>query len=236
MAVNRAPIFDAVRAMLDRAFTPQEVAALDRAIDAAEGRAQPQRGPGGLTDSAAFFSAVRAAFGGLTQSQVEGFQRLLQAYAVAGWPIAFAAYGLATGYWETNHTMQPVREAYWVQNAEAWRKANLRYYPWYGRGDVQLTWEANYKAADAALGLGGALVADPDLAMRPDISARIMVWGMENGAFTGKKLADYLPADGAAATEAFRAARQIINGHDRDDEIAAIARGMQGALSAGGWA
>ncbi len=232
--MNRQPIFDAVRAMLGRPFQPGEVTRLDLAIDAALRPPQPQTGPGGLTDSAAFFSAVRAALGALTQTQVEGAQRLLQAFAVARWPLAYAAYALATGYWETNKTWQPVREAYWL--SEAWRKANLRYYPWYGRGDVQLTWEKNYQKADAALGLGGGLLADPDLAMRPDISAKVMVWGMSTGAFTGKKLADFLPPSGLASTEQFKAARQIINGHDRDDEIAAIAKAVQGALVSGGWA
>ena len=50
-----------------------------------------------------------------------------------------AAYVLATAYWETARTMEPVREAFWM--SEEWRRANLRYFPWYGRGFVQLTWE-----------------------------------------------------------------------------------------------
>jgi putative chitinase len=229
--VNRKPIFDAVRTMLGRGFTTQETAALDAAIDQAEGR---QASPHALSDSDLFFATIRTHLGSLSQSQVEGFERLLQAYGVAHWPLAFAAYGLATGYWETNHTMQPVREAYWLD--EAWRKAHLRYYPWYGRGDVQLTWEKNYRKADVALGLNGALITNPDLAMRPDISARVMVWGMEGGEFTGKRLGDYLPLAGEATPAQFKNARQIINGHDKDDEIAAVAMHMQAALKAGGWA
>lgn len=196
---------------------------------AAEAPEEGGTNPRALGDGGAFFTAVRAAFGSLEQSQVEGFQRLLQAYGVARWPISWAAYALATGWWETNKTMQPVREAYWL--SEEWRKKNLRYYPWYGRGDVQLTWEANYRKADTALGLNGALIADPDLAMNPEISARIMVWGMENGAFTGKKLGDYLNGD-----TNYKGARQIINGHDKDDEIAEIALSFERALRAGGWA
>ena len=61
----------------------------------------------------------------------------------ARWPTAWCAYGLATAWWETNKTMQPVREAYWL--SEAWRKPNLRYYPHYGRGYVQLTWKGDDK-------------------------------------------------------------------------------------------
>lgn len=39
--MNRRPIFDAFRAILGRGFALAEVAALDRAIDEAEGKAQP---------------------------------------------------------------------------------------------------------------------------------------------------------------------------------------------------
>ena len=42
-----------------------------------------------------------------------------------------AAYVLATAYWETNRTMKPVEEAYWL--SEEWRRKNLRYYPWHGQ-------------------------------------------------------------------------------------------------------
>lgn len=233
--MNRKPIFDAVKAMLGRAFTQAEVAALDAAIDAAEGIATaPSASPAALSDGAAFYAAVRAAFGGLTQSQVDGFGVLLQAMGAARWPLSWAAYGLATAWWETNNQMEPVVEAYWL--SEAWRKANLRYYPWHGRGYVQLTWEANYKRADEELGLNGALLANPDLALRPDIAANILVKGMEGGWFSGKGLGDYLPHSGRAGYDAYRDARHIINGTDRADKIAKIAQGFEAALIAGGWA
>lgn len=61
----------------------------------------------------------------------------------------------------------PVREAYWL--SEAWRAANLRYYPYYGRGFVQLTWESNYRAAGNAIGID--LVAEPDRALDPSVAA-----------------------------------------------------------------
>jgi putative chitinase len=182
--------------------------------------------PTALTDEARFYDVVRTQLQRLTVDQVTGFQRLLQAFGVAQWPIAYAAYGLATAWRETNKQMQPVEEAY---------RKRLRYYPWTGRGDVQLTWEANYRAADVALGLGGALVADPDLALKPDISARIMVWGMSTGAFTGKKLSDYLPESGPADIHQFTNARRTINGLDAAVEIAGNALKFQDALAAGGW-
>ena len=126
------------------------------------------------------------------------------------------AYVLATAYWETGRTMKPVKEAYWL--SEDWRKKNLRYYPWYGRGFVQLTWEANYKKAGDKLGVD--LIKNKDLALDPDIAAKILVDGMIEGWFTGKKLSDYITLKKSDFVEA----RRIINGVDKKNEIADIAK------------
>jgi hypothetical protein len=239
--VSAEAFFDAFRAQ-KRELTGDASATLTQAdVDAVNAIfatwAKPEPGPGAnptaLSDEAAFFTFVRKAFGALSEGQVEGFERLLQAYGVAQWPIAFAAYGLATGWRETNKTMQPVREAYWL--SETWREQHLHYWPWYGRGDVQLTWQGNYERADKELGLGGALIADPDKALDPTISALVMVKGMSEGWFSGKKLSDYLPARGLADIHQFANARQIINGLDDAVDIANHALTFQAALTAGGW-
>ncbi len=99
-----------------------------------------------------------------------------------------AGYVLATAYWETARTMEPVREAFWL--SEGWRKENLRYYPWYGRGFVQLTWERNYHKAGLELGVD--LTTDADKVMEPEIAVEILVIGSRDGWFTGKKLSDYI--------------------------------------------
>jgi putative chitinase len=190
--------------------------------------------PTGLSNAAQFFASVRKQFGKLTTPQVEGFNAILAACGAAGWGMAYAADALATAWLETNKTMQPVREAYWV--SEEWRRKNLRYHPHYGRGYVQLTWDYNYKTADEKLGLGGTLIANLDRALEPEIAAKILVRGMEEGWFTRKKLADYLPKDGAAAHDAFKQSRRIINGTDRWDDLADFALKFQAALQAGGWA
>jgi putative chitinase len=233
--VSVEAVFDALRAY-KREITGEGLSDLDVAtFNAVFSSWKPLLNPTALTDEAKFYDVVRTQLQRLTVDQVAGTQRLLQAFGVARWPIAYAAYGLATGWRETNKQMQPVEEAYFLgDRADAYRK-KLRYYPWTGRGDVQLTWEANYRAADVALGLGGALVADPDLALKPDISARIMVWGMSTGAFTGKRLADYLPESGPADIHQFTNARRIINGLDAAVEIAGNALKFQDALAAGGW-
>jgi len=126
------------------------------------------------------------------------------------------AYVLATAQWETNQTFEPVREAYWL--SEDWRKRNLRYYPFYGRGYVQLTWKNNYEKYSQLLDVD--MVADPDIAMQPEIAAFILVHGFKTGTFTGRKISDYIDA----SKSNFIAARRCINGTDRAHEIADLAR------------
>lgn len=189
-----------------------------------------------MRDIAAFFATARSRMAGLKQRQVDGITSVVT--ACEGVPLAYAAYMLATAWHETNATMQPVREAYWL--SEPWRKANLRYYPWYGRGYVQLTWEENYRKADAECaeaGLinAGELLAIPDLAMRPDIAAYIMRRGMLEGWFTGVKLASVLPSFGVATRTQYMNARTIINGRDKADLIEDYAQIFERALRDGGW-
>lgn len=107
---------------------------------------------------------------------IKGFQKRL-----AGGDPRWLAYVLATAYHETAATMQPVREAFWL--SENWRKTNLSYYPYYGRGYVQLTHKGNY--ANAGDYVGRDLVAEPDLAMDPAIAAEVMFVGMTEGWFRG---------------------------------------------------
>jgi hypothetical protein len=129
------------------------------------------------------------------------------------------AYVLATAEWETNHTFKPVREAYWVANAEAWRKSHLKYYPYYGRGYVQLTWKDNYDQYGEILGLD--LVTHPDMALDPYGSLFVIVQGFKIGAFTRHKLVEYVNEH---RTD-FVGARFCINGQDKAAEIAKLAAG-----------
>lgn len=130
-----------------------------------------------------------------------GYTRLIiqkcREHKVQAWGTACI---LANVWWETNKTMLPVEEAYYLgSKAEAHRK-KLRYYPWYGRGFIQLTWEENYKKAAEKLGLKDWT---PESFMEPEIAADVAVLGMKEGWFTGKKLSDY---------ETFYSARAIVNG------------------------
>lgn len=141
------------------------------------------------------------------------------------------AYLLATAYWETGRSMQPVKEAYYlkVKDLEGWRKRNLRYYPWYGRGYVQLTWERNYKFAGNKLSVD--LVNNKDLALDPVIAAKICIFGMKEGWFTGKKLSDYI----TLKKSNFLDARRIINSMDEAENIADIAKTYDNLLKDAGY-
>lgn len=147
------------------------------------------------------------------------------------------AYLLATTYHETGHTMEPVEEAFYlgtrkknpIKNLDAWRKKNLRYYPWHGRGFIQLTWEFNYFRAEKETGL--PITKDPTLAMVPATAAHIAVTGMKEGWFTGKKLSDYI----TLKKSEYPQARRIINGIDERDLIAGYAVDYDQALRVLNW-
>lgn len=194
---------------------------------------------GPILDRAKFYATVRANRAklgkGLTTESVAGMETVLD--AIQGAPLSHQAYMLATPWHETNGTMQPVTEAYWL--SEDWRRTHLRYYPWHGRGYVQLTWERNYRVADAALAAAGllkagSLIAAPDLAKRPDIAAFILRRGMDEGWFTGVKNSSVLPASGVATRKQYMDARTIINGRDKSDLIEDYAQVFERALRDGG--
>lgn len=254
----RKPVFDTIRAQRGKGFTADEVKAIDALLDQLGfandeepapppvADPEPVAAPNisvGLVNEQAFFDNLRASriFGkALNPDQVKGLQTVCSVAKTAGWPLAFTAYALATACHETAYTMQPVREG--LRASENWRRKNLhRYYPYYGRGYVQLTWEDNYKKADRELNLNGQLTSNLDLALDPDIAAKIMVKGMQEGWFaadrTGKRhtLARHLPANGAASVAQMTSARRIINGTDKNDKIAAEAMKFQKALEEGGW-
>jgi putative chitinase len=168
-----------------------------------------------------FFDNVRhyLGSGSLTQDQVDGCTVLLDWFDTENPPIPeqhhlddrMFAYCLATAWHETAFTMQPVTE----YGGEDYLKSKP-YYPWYGRGYVQLTWDYNYQKQDDKLTLGGKLMADPDLALDPTIATKILLLGMADGDFTGKRLGNYFTDD----LSDWYNARRIVNGTDKANDIA----------------
>jgi predicted chitinase len=129
---------------------------------------------------------------------------------------AQVAYILATAEHESSFT--PIREGnYLGARAEAFRRG-LRYYLYYGRGFVQLTLPGNYEQYGTALTI--PLAVDPDLALQANVALYVLVHGMMNGRFTGAPLTRYVNERGTD----FVNARRVVNGLDRADHIADLAR------------
>lgn len=183
-----------------------------------------------LENPEAFYKAVRRVTGALDQTQVQVIEGLLKAAGKAGWPIGWLAYGLATAWHEAR--FRPCDEIGKGQG-HPYGKPGKYGQAQYGRGLVQLTWDANYEWADKALGLDGALLKNFDLAKVPENATAILVKGMEGGHFTGLKLGSYIVDRGTH--DAFVRCRRIINGSDRAEMIATYADQFQEALDEGKW-
>jgi len=135
------------------------------------------------------------------------------------------AYVLATADHETNHTLKPVTEAYWLKEPDAYLKEHhANYYPYYGRGFVQLTWDKNYRKYGDLLGVD--LLKFPEMALDPDIALFVLVHGFKTGAFTGKKITDYINKDKADYINA----RRCINGMDKAYTIRELAKSYERML------
>lgn len=249
-----ARLFDAIRKIKGSALSQLDVDAVNAALSGNPVTTVPKTTK--LANPAKFFETVRPILAPMTQSEVDGCNAILAACGMAGYPVGDVAYTLATAYHETAGTMQPVKEyggeAYFTRMydingarpAKARELGNLT--PgdgakYAGRGYPQLTGKRNYAYADAKLkelGIlkpGESLIDNPDLAMRPDIAAAIMVYGMTEGWFTGRDLDDDIPRVGPATFEQFLKSRDIINGTDKAEKIAREAVEFQKAVIAGGW-
>lgn len=196
-------------------------------------------------DHKKFFDGYRTRFGALTQDLVDAIEVLLtliekdSRFSGSETDRRQLAYCLATFKWETAHTMKPIDE----HGSDAY--FNSRYGPqtkvgktlgntqpgdgalFHGRGYVQVTGRRNYTKAKTLTGVD--LLTDPDRAKTPELAYEIAIQGMKDGWFTGKKLGNFIK-DGAPPD--YENARTIINGHDKAQLIADIARRFDEVLIA----
>lgn len=203
-------------------------------------------------DRALFLAGVKGGLmkGRMGPGAVAGIVAILDAFAALGpdGDPRQLAYVLATAFHETARRFEPVRETLAGSDEAAiavldrafaagrlpgvrrpyWRRDEDGH-SWLGRGYVQLTHKRNYERLGARLGID--LAGDPAAAMRPAVAAAVLVTGMAEGLFTGRRLGEFFDAAQADWT----GARAIVNGRDgAAARIAAAARLIHAALLSAG--
>lgn len=144
----------------------------------------------------------------------------------------FLACMLANTYHETAFTMKSIAEYGKGAGHEYGEPHEVTGQTYYGRSYPQLTWYDNYLKASKLiytpnLKQGVDIVNHPDKVLAPFYGVQVMVFGMLEGWFTGKKLSDYLSADG---TFDYYNSRRIINGTDRASTIAGYGQDIETAI------
>ncbi|MFL9833581.1 glycoside hydrolase family 19 protein [Chryseobacterium terrae] len=159
------------------------------------------------------------------------------------------AYLLATAKHETGDTFNPVEEANWLSWNARKKYFEEMYDPvlgknekrrsmalsnentvqgdgekYFGRGYVQLTWKKNYRRMKEKFGVD--FVNDRDKAAEHEWAMKILIYGSEEGIFTGKSLSDYIKGE----TADYVNARRVINGTDMASTIAGYAEKIEKCL------
>lgn len=160
---------------------------------------------------------------GYTQKQVDSINALVSEANTQGITLrAQMAYILATAYHECYNPKTPQTRLTPMEEfgGEKYLKSK-KYYPFYGRGFVQITWRENYaKYAPKIKAIFGVdIMKNPEALLRVDVAAYVAIDGMKYGRFTGKKLSDYI----TTYKTDFPNARRIINGTDKAELIASYA-------------
>lgn len=158
-----------------------------------------------MINKTVFFEYVRKLpFGGrLTPDNVEGLEKILdyKTLKYPNMPDVQLAYVLATVFHETAGTMQPIVE----RGSDKYLRSK-KYWPWIGRGLIQITWKANYDKYG---------ITNPEDALTWPVALKVLFDGMVTGKFTGKKLSDYFNDDKTDPVWA----RSIVNGKRKGETL-----------------
>lgn len=180
-----------------------------------------------------FFNTMRGLLGPMTQEQVDNINLIVEVSKKHKLPLDHAAYVLATAVHESR--VRPVYETfasdpeqaarrleriYGYKRRKYWRKDETGQRP-LGRGFVQLTWRDNYVKMAKAIGVP-ELADNYELALDPKIAAEILVVGMKDGLFTGRKMSDY---------NRFYDMRRVVNGLDQARRISNYAKKIRKTLA-----
>lgn len=176
-------------------------------------------------DADKWIKGAEEAFGSLDGVQQDSARQIISAFSQYGdGDYRKLAYILATAWHESK--LRPIQEIRARSGTALYGQQN-RYWPsgYYGRGFVQLTWESNYRKMGDFLGVD--LVGSPGLALKPEYAAKIIVYGMVNGSFTGKSLGSYI----SLLKKDYYNARRVVNGTDKATLIKGYAQSLENAIA-----
>lgn len=203
---------------------------------------------------AKFYAALRAQPSGmfgrtLSQKTVPGIEGILEAFITHGDGDARTlAYALSITRGEVGIDMLPVREGFAKTDAGARRAVNnlarrrgpnsavAKYarptgpygHVYYGRAQMQLTWLDNYRGSSADAGVD--LVKDPDAMLDPVISARVLIRGLMDGRWNGRRKGIRYYLDQGD----LKNARRTVNITDKWEMFADFYQGFLAAIEAAG--
>ena len=189
-------------------------------------------------DQRIFIGAYMEQYGPISEPKLRGLNQLWKCMDLdpALYNVRWAANMMATVKHECADTWQPIEEygkgagyeygkpvTVKALNGETYRNT------YYGRGYVQLTWEANYKRLGEAIGVKDALVIHPEKALEPQIAYQVLSAWMNAGySANGKKIADYT----GSKKPNYVGARHLVNGSDQAVLIAGYAEQLEAMLRA----
>ena len=200
-------------------------------------------------DEKYFFEEYSKKFNGISEGQKSSLTKIFKSTAEyytnekRCCNLKHIAYMLATAKLETAHTFNPINEyggnSYFERMYDPilGKDENRRQMAkdaentiegdgvkYHGRGFVQLTWKKNYRKMKEKFGVD--LINHPEKALDHELAMKIMIYGMEQGSFTDKKLSDYI---NGSKTD-YLNARRIINGTDRASDIKDYAEEIEKCL------
>ncbi len=197
-------------------------------IDALQQEYAPQANPG-MEGDIAYDDCLSGVSGDAVNQAISAVPSEMRSYANKPVPLIMAAakkYGVTDpaqiAYILSTVQTETTMGANLVEGATRNKSAPGSVY--YGRGLVQLTGIDNYRKASRLVGID--LVKNPERAAEPEIAAKILVVGMRDGMFTGRKLSDFIRGGKAN----FVSARQIVNDSDKQYAMAQDAQRYLAAI------
>jgi putative chitinase len=187
--------FDVIRPMFGGSLTQEQVDGINAVLSAWE-----DHGDGDNRKLAYALATAHHETGRRFTAVIENLNYTSAARIRAVWPSRFKTEATAAPF-----VRQPQKLANKVYAGRLGNDGPDDGWLYRGRGLAQITGKDLYRRLSKLVGID--LVANPDAALEVGVAAKILVVGLMQGLFTGKKLADYI----TPAKADFKGARATVN-------------------------